>query len=471
MKASRLKTALLGSGAAIALVAFGASAQADDLNSMRDQLQRMQERIAKMEAEQTKARRVAAAAAVEAGDKPKSWKLPGTNTSMSIGGYAQLDVSYDFGPSGRGVLSGSGPANAVSFAGLPPKGSAVARATNQNWNLSAFNSRIWIRTWTPTDWGELHTNFEMDFVSQARGDAFAGGNPNAAVATFNFQNALRVRQAYGALGPVLAGQTWTTWAPLWGYAEAIDAAGGSGVGVPSAARHGQIRYTHNFGGGWIGHIAVEQPIQSGGVIGNIGVPGQGAAGIPDFVIGGMYRSKWGIFSSHTVLGQVTRDGGGTAGAGGSGTVFRWGTNAAARVPVGKRATLTAVGYMGQNMGAYSALPNGFHNGRWQFSLGSGTMGTLKSIFQAGFQVGGQFKWTDTIRTNVAYSWTQQWVQNRKALIGANTPQMHWAVHANIIWNPVPQVDIGAQYLYGHSNRTNSANAYASRFQMLFRYSF
>ena len=38
-------------------------------------------------------RRVAPAVAAEQGAKPRSWKLPGTNTSMQIGGYAKLDIN------------------------------------------------------------------------------------------------------------------------------------------------------------------------------------------------------------------------------------------------------------------------------------------------------------------------------------------------------------------------------------------
>ncbi len=53
----------------------------------------------KLEADKADQRRVAAAAAVEAGDKPRSWKLPGTNTSMNIGGFVKMSVLWDFGMS------------------------------------------------------------------------------------------------------------------------------------------------------------------------------------------------------------------------------------------------------------------------------------------------------------------------------------------------------------------------------------
>jgi len=97
MRSTRLRTALLASGAAVALAATSGPAAADDLQSLRDQLQKLQSKVAKIEADRSqKTRKAAAAAAVESGDKPKSWKLPGTNTSMIIGGYVKLDFIYDF---------------------------------------------------------------------------------------------------------------------------------------------------------------------------------------------------------------------------------------------------------------------------------------------------------------------------------------------------------------------------------------
>ncbi len=97
-----LKTGLLGTAAALAIAVTSVPAYAqDDLSSLRQQLETMKERLAKLEADKADKRRVAAAAAVEAGDKPRSWKLPGTNTSMNVGGFVKMQVLYDFSNAGQ----------------------------------------------------------------------------------------------------------------------------------------------------------------------------------------------------------------------------------------------------------------------------------------------------------------------------------------------------------------------------------
>ena len=101
-----LKTGLLGTAAALAIAVTSVPAYAqDDLSALRQQLETMKERLAKLEADKADQRRVAAAAAVEAGDKPRSWKLPGTNTSMNIGGFVKMKALWDFSQSGQASSS------------------------------------------------------------------------------------------------------------------------------------------------------------------------------------------------------------------------------------------------------------------------------------------------------------------------------------------------------------------------------
>ncbi|MHA1538771.1 MAG: hypothetical protein ACTSUD_14560, partial [Alphaproteobacteria bacterium] len=79
---TRVKSALLGSGAVVALLAASVPASADQIDELRSQIQSLQDKMSQLEKSQVSKRRVAPAAAVEAGSKPRSWKLPGTNTSM-----------------------------------------------------------------------------------------------------------------------------------------------------------------------------------------------------------------------------------------------------------------------------------------------------------------------------------------------------------------------------------------------------
>ena len=219
------RSTLLGSGAAVALLAASVPASADQIDELRSQIQSLQDKMSQLEKSQVSKRRVAPAAAVESGAKPRSWKLPGTNTSMQIGGYAKLDLLYDINASkgdSLGLLQISA-----------PEGSAAGNRQG-NFRLHARQSRFWIRTWTPTDWGELETHIQGDFFG-------TGGNQ-----LISNSNSFRLRLAYGRLGPVLAGQTWSNFTALHAHPETLDFSGSTG---DLFNRQGQVRYTHSFGGG------------------------------------------------------------------------------------------------------------------------------------------------------------------------------------------------------------------------------
>ena len=117
------------------------------------------------------------------GDFPGSLLIPGTKTSIQIGGYVQLDTILD---SDR---TGNDDAFVVSSI---PTGESKAGAGNTNFNIR--QTRLFLKTQTPTsNWGDLVTYVEVDFMGTD------GAEP-------------RIRHAYGQVGDklqLLAGQTWT----------------------------------------------------------------------------------------------------------------------------------------------------------------------------------------------------------------------------------------------------------------------
>jgi hypothetical protein len=66
--------------------------------------------------------------------------------------------------------------------------------TDGNWFMGVRQSRLGVKSWTPTDMGELKTQFEFELF---------GTGVDAGQTTF------RLRHAYGQLGEVGAGQTWS----------------------------------------------------------------------------------------------------------------------------------------------------------------------------------------------------------------------------------------------------------------------
>ena len=450
MTIKTVRSALLGSGAAIAIMAAGVPAGADEIDELREQIQRLQSKMGQLERAQIRKRRVAPAAAVEAGSKPRSWKLPGTNTSMQIGGYAKLDLIYD--------INGAAPGSDSIL--IPPRdGSAVANQQG-NFRLHARQSRLWIRTWTPTDWGELQTHLQGDF--------FGGGGTQTA----SNSNAFRLRQAYGSLGPVLAGQTWTTFMILSGLPNVLDFSGPTGIVF---VRQAQIRYTHSFGSGWSLQLAVENPDTSVVATTTTAPTASGSPNdpIPDFVVRLNKRGSWGSASIAGLFRQVTVDDGVSSSA----STFAWCLSAGGGFRFNRgRTAIGGVVTGGQGCGRYmiasSGTPDAILNGT------NPSNADLDTITYIGGTIWLQHRWTDTIRSNVVYgrmySDLAGAASGGKGAIGAAAPgqtQDYTTVHANLIWRPVPPVDIGIEYIYQFAGIINGANGRNHRIQLSFQYRF
>ena len=448
------RSALLGSGAAVALLAASVPASADQIDELRSQIQSLQDKMSQLERSQVGKRRVAPAAAVESGSKPRSWKLPGTNTSMQIGGYAKLDLIYDIN-SNKGDSLGLVQISA-------PEGSAAANKQG-NFRLHARQSRFWIRTWTPTDWGELETHIQGDFEG-------TGGNQ-----MISNSNSFRLRHAYGRLGPVLAGQTWSNFMALHALPETLDFAGPAG---DIFVRQAQIRYTHSFGGGTALVLSVENPetrpgvsvVAIGGAPAGLGSPPDS---LPDFVVKLQHRWSAGMLSVAALFRQLQVDNGVAT----SETTFGWGIHFGIGVRFNNKKTAAGLlVYYGKGIARYVlSAPGAILNGP------IGPPASLDAVTAAGGLIWLQHRWTDTLRSTIVYG--RDWrdvvgaaVGGKAGIAGAvvfGTPlaQETWTVHANLLWSPVPKVTIGVEYIYAFAGLINSANGTTHRIQVGFKYSF
>lgn len=472
------KTGLLGGAALLALAVTGAPAYAqDDISTLRQQLETMKERLAKLEADKAQKRRVAAAAAVEAGDKPRSWKLPGTNTSMNIGGFVKFSMQYDFTGAGNTTSHGEG-----TGAGFPTRGTEGSAADNSfnggSYDMQARRSRFWIQTWTPTDWGELRTYIEADF---------AGAQPAI----------LRLRHAYGTLGPVLAGQTNTLFGGLIGAPELLDDGAPQVLG---ALRVPQIRYSHNFGGGIVLSVALEDSAEIGDAgSGIIGATTTGAASAamtaaafggtgtfigprrwPNVVAALQWNFPNGAIYASGMIGQLDVNNGASATLARDDHALRWGGALGARYDFG-RVEIGGQGYYGRGIGwKYNAPPTGFLDAIvLANTANNGT--SLQTILSYGATAYVQVKLTDTIRATGAYSWGMQEAASEvpgyyaagstsKGVLTGIT-NVFWSAHGNILWNPVPQVTFGAEYSYQFAAKYNGGNTTINRIQVSAIYRF
>jgi hypothetical protein len=476
-----LKTGLLGTAAAMAIAVTSVPAYAqDDLSALRQQLETMKERLAKLEADKADKRRVAAAAAVEAGDKPRSWKLPGTNTSMNIGGFVKMSMLWDFGNSGQttGVTTTEG----IGAGFHAVEGSAADNIFNGgNFQLTARRSRFWIQTWTPTDWGELRTYIEADFAGA--GTVGGGAVPGSS------GNLLRLRQAYGTLGPVLIGKTQTLFGGLIGLPELLHDGAPMALG---ALRIEQIRYSHNFGGGLVLSVALESAPSTSDTGGHdvVGVTTAGAATTaaafgptagfqgpvrwPDVTAALQWNFPDGAIYVSGMVGQRFIDSGGLTVLSRHDNAFVWGGALAGRYQMG-RVEIGGQGAIGEGIGNkyFDGGATGFID---TVAVVDPTGNVdLRPVLTYGAIGYVQVKLTDTIRATGAFNWAMHEVRSEvPGNLATGVPGVvnyYWAAFGNLLWNPVPQVTFGAEYGYQFASRYASNNTHGHRLHLAAIYRF
>ncbi|HYB55423.1 MAG TPA: DcaP family trimeric outer membrane transporter [Alphaproteobacteria bacterium] len=471
-----LRTALLGSGAAFALMAGPALAgQADDLQAQIDSLQARLDQLEKQKASVETTQVAAPADAVVGGDYPGSWKLPGSDTSMSIHGYIKADFLYDFDQ-----FLGD------TFANTSIAGNHTANAHQGGFfHFNARQTRFNIETRTPTDWGQLKTFVEMDFygTNATRTDNIQSGGGNTS-------NVLRMRHAYGQLGPVLAGQTWSNFDDVDDLPEQLDFNGGQGE---AAGRQTQLRYVAPLGKWTLsGSIENYQPritaftapagsattftgcgilTTSGGGIGNC------TTQMPDITGRVQYADTWGHVSLSGVLRDFNYNDGGSA----------TNSSTAAVAAIGNKVNHTA-----QTFGGGVMLGTNIAIGQWfggpfakdyvgatgsygagderYFDTGAVTPGldaaalstagpggtfsiSIKTIDHYTVNAWYQHWWTDNVRTSLVYGsgWWGYGGIPRAVDTGAVDTSQYTQIqtaYINLIWSPVKSVNIGLEFMYG-----------------------
>ena len=152
--------------------------------------------------------------AVVAGDLPRSFRFPGSDTSVRFYGYAEVHAIHD--------LKASGPNDLFTDLSSQPLNNSGEQ--NGRTRFTAETSRLGFESATPIGTKALNTKLEMDFYSY--------GNNN--------RNRLRLRHAYGEYGDWLIGQTWSTFMDLDDLPETVDFNGP--VGAPFSRRT-MVRYT------------------------------------------------------------------------------------------------------------------------------------------------------------------------------------------------------------------------------------
>jgi hypothetical protein len=150
---------------------------------------------------------------VTMGALPGSFVIPGTNTSIHIGGFINFQAEYS-------PTQNFGPKFSIGNL-LPPR--PARRATAGDFQFQSKVSRLIVQTSTPSDLGPITTNFALDFYGFV-----AGGDYNQALQNNSYS--ARIVFAYGTIGPLTLGMLNSNFLDATDTPETFDN-GGPGAGV------------------------------------------------------------------------------------------------------------------------------------------------------------------------------------------------------------------------------------------------
>lgn len=348
--------------------------------------------------------------------KGLEWQIG--DTKIKFGGYFKVDLIHDFDQIGSTDFFDPR---------TIPTGDEDGTATRMHARQTRFNLDLR----TPSSGGEVRGFFEGDF--------FGDGN------TF------RIRHAFGTYGPILGGQTWSTFMDEDAMPETLDYE--SPIALP-LIRQAQIRYTHDLGDGDYFAVSVEDP-DSDVIVPTdmLGAPvGESDEPMPDF------NARWreAFESGHVQLGGFVGMARVEPETGPSDDVVLWGFNASTKLKVLERDNVYAQVTYGDGVGRY----------RGGITAAPDANGKLEAVTTIGWLLGYEHHWSNEYRSTLAYGWADGDVPDGAPL--DSTEALEYLA-ANFIWQFTDRAWTGIEYLYGSRETFDDASGDASRIQISLRF--
>lgn len=368
---------------------------------------------------------------VSTGDFPGSINIPGTNISIAIGGFAQVDAITD--------TNNIGSTDSFIVSSIPTSGETAGQTS-----FSARQTRLFVRTEAPTDWGPLITYVEGDFFGPDGTD-------------------FRLRHAYGQVGKefvFLGGQTYSTFMDASVYPAIFDYQGPNGMVL---VRQPMLRFTHNFRDDAKYSIALEDPNPDFTI--SPSQTGNETAVFPDLAGNLRWTKKWGHLQGAAIARQLTFD----PPVGERSNAVGWGVNFSGQVYVfepvaeGKQDSIVFQIAGGEGIGTYFNDTNGLAMDGFVDSTGD-----LSAHAIIGGFVAYQHYWTPKFASSAGYSYLR--VDSPTEQGGGTYEQGHYGV-VNIMFYPVDRIWTGFEVLYGVREDQDGSSGNDGRLSFSVQYRF
>ena len=357
---------------------------------------------------------------VEAGLFPKSIRIPGTDLSLGIGGYVKVDFIQDF--------SGIGDAYEFKVNSIPTEGSDAANLSGRT-TIHARETRLNLDLRSEGSGGH-------HFRAFVEGDFFGDGN------------AFRMRHGFGEFGPILGGQTWSTFQDISARGLTVDFEGPDGEVF---VRQAMIRFSHRIAEHWTIAVAAENPTAQFAV--PSGLSGAARSAMPDIPGFVRYQRGGGHVQVSGLVRQLRFD---STGSAEDTSAAGWGLNTTFVLPTRGGDQLLGQFAIGEGTGRYIEGVSGQN-----LDAVLSPSGSLEAIRTQSGNLSYIHKWTTTLKSGVSFS--TSFVADAEGLAGTVIDRLQDA-RANLFWTPYRLVDFAGEVLWGQRRNKDGGRGDAWRFQ-------
>ena len=365
--------------------------------------------------------------------------------SLEIYGFAMLDIGHDFKQINPNWF------DTLRLTRLPRFENEFGE--DNNTFAGVRQSRLGVRSSTPTSLGELKTIFEFELFGTGVDEG---------------QTTFRLRHAWGELGAIGAGQYWSPFTDPDTFPNSLEYWGPTGL---PWFRNVQLRYTPLRDENRSLMVALARPGASGdqGVYADrVELEGIRARfPLPDFAAAYRHSGSWGHVRTAGILRRINWDDTLDDGLDLSGDATGWGWNVSSALNVGSSDVLRMIFTIGegvQNEMNDSPIDIGIQNNSDPLRPVVG-----EPIPIVAFSIFLDHKYNDEFSTAVGYSWQDN--DNTDAQSPDAFRTGHYAL-GNILYYPAPNVMFGGELQWGR--RENFSDGFTSdglKLQFSFKYNF
>ncbi|WP_371185380.1 DcaP family trimeric outer membrane transporter [Thalassotalea maritima] len=370
----------------------------------------------------------------------RSIRLSDTDTRLQIGGQIWVDAIYNHG-------------EMTNRAGFQLSSIAYeADTVDDNTLLTAGQSKLYVKSITPTAYGEMKTRFEFDMFQ-------ADGN-----ASFNLLH------LWGELGSLGAGQTFTGFMDIDSFPNMLDYWGPNAMVF---ARQPQVRYTYSLSDAEKIAISIERADSDFALPNTLDPSSYQYDEVNEWpdITGFYYNSgDFGHVKSSFVLRKLGYQAEFSDGGNASDSTFAWGINLTGAYQASDQDSIKYQLAYGKGISKYLNDPccNFYAEQTGGADAGVNSEGELQAIEAFGGFVYLDHQWNESMSSAVGVAYVE--VEN---IASQFDNAFHKSLYstANFIWSPISMAKIGIELQWGEVESKAGNNDDNTRLQTSFAFKY